>query len=73
MMADGYALLGRKDDAVLALRAAVRFGFINYPNLTAGGTLLESLRADPEYQALVSEVKPRWEAVVAWERGLGLA
>ena len=69
MMAEGHALLGRTDDAIGALRAAVRLGFINYPSLTAGGTFLDSLNASPAFQALVAEVRPRWEAVVAWERG----
>jgi serine/threonine protein kinase len=69
MIATGYAWLDRKDDAVRMLRAAVGLGFINYPHLTASA-LAESLKTHREYEALVAAVKPRWEAVVAWERGL---
>ncbi|MGQ0734820.1 MAG: protein kinase domain-containing protein [Acidobacteriota bacterium] len=71
MMADGYALLGRTDDAVRALRNAVQLGFINYPSLTADSTPLATLRTSTEFQALLAEVKPRWERVVAWERARG--
>jgi hypothetical protein len=69
-VADGFALLGRKADALRWLRAAVEYGFINYPNLSVHDGFLESVRAEPEFQALMAEVKPRWEAVVGWERGL---
>ena len=31
---------------------------------------LESVRAEPEFQALMADLKPRWEAVIEWERGL---
>ncbi len=68
MMADGYALLGRKGDALRWLRTAIEHGFINYPILSEGALFLESLRAEPEFHALMAEVKPRWEALVEWER-----
>ncbi len=70
MTADAYALLGRKDDALRWVRTAIEHGFINYPNLSEGAAFLESLRAEPEFQALMAKVKPRGELVVAWERGL---
>jgi len=70
MMADGYALLGRKSEALRWVRTAIEHGFINYPNLSEGALFLESLRAEPEFQALMAELKPRWEALVEWERGL---
>ena len=70
MMADGYALLGRKSEALRWVRTAIEHGFINYPNLSEGALFLESLRAEPEFQALMAELKPRWEALIEWERGL---
>ncbi len=70
MMADGYALLGRKRDAIRWVRTAIEHGFINYPNLSEGALFLKSLRAEPEFHALMAELKPRWEALVEWERGL---
>ena len=50
------------------MRTAIEHGFIHYPHLS--DVFLESLRAEPEFQALMAELKPRWEAVVEWERGL---
>ena len=70
MMANAYALLGRSDDALRALRAAVRLGFINYPTLRSNVAISVCLGCDPEFQALLAEIKPRWKAVVTWERGL---
>ena len=32
---------------------------------------LRALREDPEFQEIMAELKPRWEALVEWERGLG--
>ena len=54
--------------ALRALRAAVRFGFINYPSL-ADVTLARCLQEDPGYRALLAEVESRWNAVVEWESG----
>jgi serine/threonine protein kinase/tetratricopeptide (TPR) repeat protein len=71
MMAEGWGLLGRKEEAIRALRAAFELGFINYPSLHAGGAFLGDVRTERAYQALLLEMKPRWEAVVRWERGLG--
>jgi TolB-like protein len=63
----GYALLGRADDAFRWLRTAIDRGFINYPSLERD-QFLGSLRDDPRFRQLMDEVRPRWEAVVAWER-----
>ena len=70
MLADGYVRLGRPEEAVRVLRAALRRGFINYPNLASRGRTLEPLRAAPQFQALLAEVEPRWKSVVEWEKGL---
>jgi Tfp pilus assembly protein PilF len=71
MLAEAYALLDRNDDAVRAMRAAVRLGFINHRHLTGDAPFLDGLRGDPDFQALLAEIQPRWEAVVEWERGQG--
>ena len=70
IMAQAYARLGRSDDVLRILRAAVRLGFINYPHLTTDAALVQCLKDDPEYHALLSAIKPRWQRVVDWERGL---
>ena len=46
-LAEGYALIGRRDDALDWFRRAAQQGFINYPFL-AGDPFVESLRGDAE-------------------------
>jgi len=70
MMADGFALLGRTDDAVRNLRNAIEHGFINYPYLNQGDPFLKAIRAEPAFQELMEELRPRWEALMEWERTL---
>jgi serine/threonine-protein kinase len=72
MIADGYALLGRHQDAIRVLREALRRGFINYPNLSSRAVTLEDLRGIDDFQSLLAEMEPRWRAMVDWERGLGV-
>ena len=62
MLAGGYALIGRRDDAMRWLREAVDRGFINYPLLAKRDPHLEPLRGDAEYQALMQQVHRRWQA-----------
>ena len=61
-LADGYALIGHRDDAIAWLRKAVDRGFINYPFLSTHDPFLESLRGDADYQALMQVVQRRWQA-----------
>ena len=61
MLAGGYALIGRRDDAMRWLREAVDRGFINYPLLAKLDPHLEPLRGDAEYQALMQQVHQRWQ------------
>ena len=61
LLADGYALIGRRDDALRWLREAVERGFINYP-LLCRDVCLESIRGDAGYQALMRQVEQRWKA-----------
>jgi tetratricopeptide (TPR) repeat protein len=63
-LAEGYALIGRRDDALRWLRGAVQQGFINHPFLLRD-PFLESLRGDAEFQALMQQVERRWEAFEA--------
>jgi len=68
-IAEASAVLGRLDDAVRWTRIATDRGFINYPYLADHSPFLAPIRDDPRYQAMLRDVKPRWEHVVAWERG----
>jgi non-specific serine/threonine protein kinase len=67
IMSDAYALLGRRDDALRWLRRSIDFGFIHHPCLANDAQFLVELRGDPEFQEIMADLKPRWEAVVEWE------
>jgi serine/threonine protein kinase len=62
MLADGYALIGRRDDALRWLRRAVAQGFINYPFLTKLDPFIRSLKGDVEFEELMQQMRRRWEA-----------
>jgi len=64
-MADGWALLGRKREALRALRAAMKRGFINPHDLASGGGFLGPLVADSEYQALLASLPERPPRILA--------
>ncbi len=68
--ADGFALLGLEDEAMRWLRRSVEMGYLHWPNLAEGAVFLEDLRGSAAFQALLDEVKPRWEALIAWEETL---
>jgi hypothetical protein len=65
--ADAFALLGCPDDAIRWVRNAVELGFINYPFLADYDPFFANIRNEPGFTQLLAEVKPRYEAVVAWE------
>ena len=67
IVADGFALLNLREQAIHWLRRAVDLGYLHWPNLAKGAVFLESLRGTPEFQQLLDEMKPRWEAIVEWE------
>jgi eukaryotic-like serine/threonine-protein kinase len=70
VMISAYALLGRTDDALEWTRIAISRGFTNYPFLTQHDPFLDSIRSDPRFIALMRDLRPRWEAILIWERGL---
>jgi hypothetical protein len=70
VMTGAYALLGRTGDAIEWARIAISRGFTNYPFLAQHDPFLESIRADPRFEALMMDLRPRWEAILAWERTL---
>ncbi len=67
-MADACALVGQVDAALEWLRTAVGYGLINYPFLAEHDPFLAGIRREPGFQALLGDVKPRWDGVVDWER-----
>ncbi len=56
-----YALLGDRQDAMAFLRRTVELGNLCYPWFQRDKNY-DSLRSDPEYQAIMGDVKKRWEA-----------
>jgi serine/threonine-protein kinase len=59
-LASFYGMEGMADDAVEWVQRAVKLGNENYP-LFADSRKLDSLRGDPRFQALLDELKRRWE------------
>ena len=64
-MADVFALMGRRKDALRWLRVAIARGYTSYPSLAVHDPFLEDLRSDEEFEALMAELELRWEALVA--------
>ena len=60
-LASFYSMEGLSDDAVEWVRKAIQLGNENYP-LFAGSRKLDNLRADPRFQALLEDLRWRWEA-----------
>jgi len=56
-----YALLGERQHAFDWLKRAIVLGNVNYPWFERDKNF-DSLRADPEYQAIMAGVRKRWEA-----------
>ncbi len=62
ILAEGYALIGQRDNALRWLRQAVDCGFINYPFLATRDPFLAPLRGDAGFEALMQQVHRRWQA-----------
>ncbi len=56
-----YALIGEKAKALDFLEHAVKMGMLNHPFLSRIDPLLEPLRGEPRFQALMIEAKQRME------------
>jgi tetratricopeptide (TPR) repeat protein len=56
-----YALLGDRQHAIIWLKRTVALGDVNYPWFEHDKNY-DSLRADPEYQSIMAEVRQRWQS-----------
>lgn len=56
-----YALLGDKPHALAWLKRTVELGDVNYPWFQRDKNY-DSLHSDPEYQAIMAEVRKKWES-----------
>lgn len=60
-LAQGFALAGARQSALLWLQVAIDRGFINYPFLSRHDPSFEALRGDSKFKALLETAKHRWE------------
>jgi serine/threonine protein kinase/tetratricopeptide (TPR) repeat protein len=60
-LASFYGMEGMADEAIEWVRKAIQLGNENYP-LFAESRKLDNLRADPRFQALLEDLRWRWEA-----------
>lgn len=65
MTGQAYAMAGDVAQAVHWTGVAVDRGFINYPFLSEHDPFLSALAGDPAWDALLGEVRARWEAFPA--------
>jgi serine/threonine protein kinase/Flp pilus assembly protein TadD len=61
LMAEGYALLGDKDEALRWLERAVEQGNFNYPLWNELDPLLANVRGEERFLKLMERVKKEWE------------
>jgi tetratricopeptide (TPR) repeat protein len=60
-MAEGFALIDEKDEAIDWLEHGVNWGFINYPFLNEYDPFLENIRKENRFKNLMEKVKHKWE------------
>jgi TolB-like protein len=60
-LAQGFALAGARQSAILWLQVAIDRGFVNYPFLSRHDPAFEALRGDSAFKALLETAKHRWE------------
>jgi TolB-like protein len=61
LVAEGYSLLGEKDESMRWLERAVEKGFFNYPMLSNLDPLLANIRNEPRFKKLMERIKYKWE------------
>jgi TolB-like protein len=61
LMAEGYSILGEKNEAIRWLDRAVEKGFFNYPMLNEKDPLLNNIRGEPGFKNLMNKIKYKWE------------
>jgi predicted Zn-dependent protease len=64
-LAQCFALVNERAQALQWLGNAINLGFTNYPMISRLDPFLDNIRRDPRFEALVEEVKARWEAFEA--------
>ena len=65
LLAQGFALAGRRAAALHWLECAIERGFINYPYLARHDPAFRGLRRDAGFKRLMSVARTRWQAFAA--------
>lgn len=60
-MAESYALINEKNEAIDWLEQGINWGFINYPFLVEYDRFLANLRGEERFKKLMERVKKEWE------------
>jgi non-specific serine/threonine protein kinase len=61
-LAQCFARINEKEQALDWLEKAVKLGYTNYPMISRLDPFLENLRNEPRFDRLLEEVRMRWEA-----------
>ena len=61
MLADCYALVEEKEEALRWLETAVSRGFVNYPFISKHDPFLKNIRGESRFKELMERVKSAWE------------
>ncbi|MBI4547038.1 MAG: hypothetical protein HY707_03600 [Ignavibacteriae bacterium] len=61
MVANVFAMLGEKQQALDWLEHSVSRGFLNYPRMDHGDPFLENIRDEERFKKLMDRVKYEWE------------
>lgn len=62
-VAEGFGRLGNAERATHWLGNAMEKGFLNHPLLTGQNRLLDPIRGDGAFEALLAEIRIRWQAI----------
>jgi tetratricopeptide (TPR) repeat protein len=60
-MAEAYALINERQEAIDWLQILVNWGFINYPFLNEINPFLKNIRGEKRFKKLMEKVKHKWE------------
>lgn len=69
MATSALALAGLREEAMRWARYVFEHGLVNYPWFAEHDPFLTRYRGDPEYEVILEEMRPVWEAEVAKDGG----
>lgn len=61
-LSSAYSLAGAKDEALAWFEHTIDHGWINYPLFSEQDPLLDNIRREKRFEAILATVKTRWEA-----------